>query len=218
VVDRLVHLARYQAVESLDNAGSKLAQSLEVEILMEDGKPFPDPQNLTVKSEDIICLRLSNKGAQPLKVAVLDIEPTWEVSQIAVGGMEAPFFALDAGAVEDVLLRLRVPDDDAYEKTKEIIKVFAVQRGLADFRWLTLPPLDEPSETRGAKLDEALEEVITRSATRGEAPEGINLLNNLLAMIGADLDKAPEATRSASVVVDPRQEWVTKQIQITVER
>lgn len=218
VVDRLVHLAKYQAVESLDNSSSKLAQALEVEILMEDEKPFPDPQNLTVRSEDIVCLRLSNKGNQPLKVAVLDIEPTWEVSQITVGGMEAPFFALDAGAVEDVLLRLKVPDDAAYEQTKETIKVFAVQRGLADFRWLTLPPLDEPSETRGAKLDEALEEVVTRSATRGEEPEGINPLNNLLAMIGADLDKVPNATRSASVVVDPRQEWVTKQVQITVER
>ena len=218
VVDRLVHLAKYQAVESLDNSSSKLAQALEVEILMEDEKPFPDPQNLTVRSEDIVCLRLSNKGNQPLKVAVLDIEPTWEVSQITVGGMEAPFFALDAGAVEDVLLRLKVPDDAAYEQTKETIKVFAVQRGLADFRWLTLPPLDEPSETRGAKLDEALEEVVTRSATRGEEPEGINPLNNLLKMIGADLDKVPNATRSASVVVDPRQEWVTKQVQITVER
>ena len=218
VVDRLVHLAKYQAVESLDNSSSKLAQALEVEILMEDEKPFPDPQNLTVRSEDIVCLRLSNKGNQPLKVAVLDIEPTWEVSQITVGGMEAPFFALDAGAVEDVLLRLKVPDDAAYEQTKETIKVFAVQRGLADFRWLTLPPLDEPSETRGAKLDEALEEVVTRSATRGDEPEGINPLNNLLAMIGADLDKVPNATRSASVVVDPRQEWVTKQVQITVER
>ena len=218
VVDRLVHLAKYQAVESLDNSSSKLAQALEVEILMEDEKPFPDPQNLTVRSEDIVCLRLSNKGNQPLKVAVLDIEPTWEVSQITVGGMEAPFFALDAGAVEDVLLRLKVPDDDAYDQTKETIKVFAVQRGLADFRWLTLPPLDEPSETRGAKLDEALEEVVTRSVTRGEEPEGINPLNNLLAMIGADLDKVPNAMRSASVVVDPRQEWVTKQVQITVER
>ena len=218
VVDRLVHLAKYQAVESLDNSSSKLAQALEVEILMEDEKPFPNPQNLTVKSEDIVCLRLSNKGTQPLKIAVLDIEPTWEVSQIAVGGMEAPFFALDTGAVENVLLRLKVPDDDAYKQSKETIKVFAVQRGLADFRWLTLPPLDEPSETRGTKLDEALEEVVTRSATRGDEPEGINPLNNLLAMIGADLDKVPNATRSASVVVDPRQEWVTKQIQIVVER
>jgi len=220
VVDRLVHLARYQAVESLDNAGSKLAQSLEVEILMEDGKPFPDPQNITIKSEDIVCLRLSNRGTQPLKVAVLDIEPTWEVSQISLGGMEEPFFPLEKGTVKDVPLQLRVPDDSAYEKTKETIKVFAVQRGLADFRWLTLPPLDQPYATKGAMLERGLDQTFyNEGVTRGMSqPEGMNPLNNLLKMIGADLNKAPEATRSASVVVDPRQEWVTKQIQITVER
>lgn len=218
VVDRLIHLAKYQAVESLDNSSSKLAKALEVEILMEDGKPFPDPQNLTVRSEDIVCLRLSNQGSQPLKVAVLDIEPTWEVSQIPIGGIESPFFALDTGAVEDILLRLRIPDDVAYAQSKETIKVFAVQRGLADFRWLTLPRLDEPSETRGAKLDEELAEAVTQSTTRGKAAEGINPLNNLLKMIGADLNNAPSTTRSASVVVDPAQEWVTKQIHIHVKR
>lgn len=218
VVDRLVHLAKYQAVASLDNSSSKLANALEVEILMEDGQSFPDPQNLTIKSEDIICLRLSNQGTQPLKVAVLDLEPTWEISQIPIGGMETPFFPLDAGAVEDILLRLRVPDDDAYEQTQETIKVFAVQRGLADFRWLTLPALDAPPETKGAALDQELTDVVTRSVTRGAEPEGINPLNNLLKMIGSDLHQAPNATRSASVVVDPRQEWVTKQVQIVVER
>jgi hypothetical protein len=220
VVDRLVHLARYQAVESLDNSSSKLAQALEVEILTEDKQPFPDPQNLIVQSEEIICLRLSNKGTQPLKVAVLDIEPTWEVSQISIGGMEEPFFPLERGAVKDVLLQLRVPDDNAYEKTKEMIKVFAVQRGLADFRWLTLPPLDEPLKTRGAELEGELDKTFYNpEVTRGmKKTEEINPLNNLLKMIGADLDKVPEATRSASVVVDPRQEWVTKQVQITVER
>ncbi len=217
VVDRLVHLAKYQAVQSLDNSSSKLAQVLDVQLLTEDKQPFPEPQNLTVNSGEVVCLRLSNQGTQPLKVAVLDIEPTWEVSLIPIGGIESPFFALDQGAVEDVLLRLRVPDDDAYEQSKETLKVFAVQRGLADFRWLTLPPLDEPPETRGAKFHQELAEIVT-SVTRGEEPEGINPLNNLLKMIGADLDKAPNATRSASVVVDPRQEWVTKQVQIVVER
>jgi len=89
-----------------------------------------------------------------------------------------------------------------------------VQKGLADFRWLTLPALDEPSPTKGAKFDQELTEIVTR----GEALEGINPLNDLLKMIGTDMDKAPNATRSASVVVDPKQEWVTKQIQIVVKR
>jgi Caspase domain len=219
VVDRLVHLAKYQAVESLDNSSSKLAQALDVTVLMENRQAFPNPQSPTIKSGDVICLRLSNRGSQPLKIAVLDIEPTWAVSQLPVGGDTAAFFNLEKGAVEDVELRLVVPDDEAYSQTKETIKVFAVQRGLADFRWLTLQALDEPSETRGVMLDEALNDAIEGVTTRsmGE-PEGVNPLNNLMMMIGADLDKAPNATRSASVVVDPKQEWVTKQVQILVER
>ena len=43
-------------------------------------------------------------------------------------------------------------------------------------------------------------------------------INNLLTPIGVDLDNAPNVTRAATVVVDPRQEWVTKQIQIVVKR
>jgi hypothetical protein len=78
-----------------------------------------------------------------------------------------------------------------------------------------LPPLDQPLETKAAKSDQELA-IVTRSARRES--EGINPLNNLLAMIGADLDKAPNVTRAATVVVDPRQEWVTKQVQIGVER
>lgn len=217
VVERLVHLAKYQAVESLDNSSSKLANLLEVEILTPEGQPFPSDQPLTIQSEEIICLRLSNRGNQPLKVAVLDIEPTWEICQIPIGGMEAPFFPLDGGAVEEILLQMRVPEDAVYQQTRETIKVFAVQRGLADFRWLTLPPLDQPPMPQGAQPDEALVQAaeVTRS---GLEPEGINPLNHLLAMIGADLDRVPNASRSATVVVDPRQEWVTKQVQIWVNR
>ncbi len=219
VVERLVHLAKYQAVNSLDNASSKLSRVLSVEILTEDGQLFPDSQNVTIQSGDIVCLRLSNQGSQPLKVAVLDIDPTWAVSQIAVGGLEAPFFALDAGATEEIPLQLTVPDDDAYEQTRETIKVFAVQKGLADFRWLTLPPLDELPETRGPELEPGWDQIGTGDVKRGIGePEGVNPLNNLLKMIGADWDQVPNATRAASIVVDPRQEWVTKQVQIAIER
>ncbi|MCU0566656.1 MAG: caspase family protein [Oculatellaceae cyanobacterium Prado106] len=215
VVDRLIHLAKYQAVQSLDNASSKLAQALEVQLLTEDRQPFPDPQNILVQNEEIVCLRLSNQGTQPLKVAVLDLEPIWAVSQIPLGGIDSPFFALDAGAEEEIPLRLKVPDDPAYEQSTEILKVFAVQRGLADFRWLTLPALDQPPITRGAKFDEDL---AAQSVTRSGESEGINPLNDLLKLIGADLDQAPKTTRAAIVMVDPKQEWVTKQIQIVVKR
>ncbi|MBD2025815.1 caspase family protein [Leptolyngbya sp. FACHB-711] len=215
VIDRLVHLAKYQAVQSLDNSGSKLSQAIEIELLKEDGTPFDDPQNPVVKNDEVVMLRLTNQGAQSLKVAVLDLDPTWAIWQIPIGGMESPFFSLERGQTQEIMLRMSVPDDEFYQQTKETLKVFAVQKGLADFRWLTLPPLDEPQEPRGVELEQSLE--AENAVTRGEA-EGINPLNQLLAAIGADLDNAPQVTRAATMVVDPRQEWVTKQIQIVVER
>jgi hypothetical protein len=222
VVDRLVHLAKYQAVQSLDNSSSKLAQAINLELLKEDGTAFDASQNLVVKDGEVVSLRLTNTGSQPLKVAVLDLEPTWAISQIPLGGLESPFFQLEAGAKEEIGLRMSLPDDDVYQQTQETLKVFAVQKGIADFRWLTLPPLDEPSEPRGVKLEEELKGAVKAQqteATRGiREVEEINPLNTLLAAIGADLDHAPTVTRAATVVVDPKQEWVTKQIPIVVER
>lgn len=216
VVDRLVHLAKYQAVQSLSNPGSALSRALKVELLSQDKKSFPNPENIAVISEEIVCLRLVNEGDRPLKVAVLDIEPNWAVSQIAVDGIESPFFALDRGEVKDILLRLKVPDNEAYEQSQEIIKVFAVRKGLADFRWLTLPALDEPPKPSNAEADEAL--LASRSFTKKGALEEISPLNDLLKLIGSDRDKAHNALRSVSVVVDPTQEWIAKQVQITVKR
>jgi hypothetical protein len=37
-------------------------------------------------------------------------------------------------------------------------------------------------------------------------------------MIGADLDNAPPANRAATMIVDPKQDWVTKQVQMTLVR
>ncbi|PSR16856.1 caspase [filamentous cyanobacterium CCP3] len=212
VVDRLVHLAKYQAVQSLDNASSKLRQTLSIELLTEDGDPFPDPQNPVVEDGEIVTLRLTNRGTQPLKIAVLDIEPTWAISQIPLGGMESPFFQLAEGAQEEMQLAMSIPDDEAYEQSVEILKAFAIQNGLAAFRWLTLPPLDAPPAPRGASFGDEL-----GSATRGMADEGINPLNSLMTMIGADLENAPTTTRAATLVTNPKDEWFTQQIQIVVK-
>ena len=221
VVDRLVHLAKYQAVESLDNSSSKLAQAIDVELLHEDRTAFDNPKNPVVNNGDIVCLRLTNKGSQPLKVAVLDIEPVWAVSQLPIGGLDTPFFNLAAGAKQEIELSMSLPDDEAYQQAREVFKVFAVQKGLADFRWLTLPPLNELQAPKGAELEKELkdmEEEVTRSPDGGEEPEGINPLNKLLKMIGADLGNPPEATRAATIVVNLKDDWVTKQVQMTLVR
>jgi Caspase domain len=226
VVDRLVHLAKYQAVQSLDNSSSRLAEAIELELLQEDETPFNDPKNPEIQGGDTVLLRLTNTGSIPLKVAVLLAEATWAVSQLPIGGEGSSFFNLDAGEQQQVPLTMNLPEDESYSEAKETLKVFAVQTGLADFRWLTLPALDQPSEQRGSQLN-AIQDV-RRDGSRAEfdpnpvrgmkPPEAANPLNALMKMIGADLDQAPQVTRSATVVVDPKQEWLTKQVQILIKR
>ena len=218
VVKRLVHLAKYQAVQSLANSGSRLADVLEVQLLTEEEKPF-DTETPTIYAGDIVCLRITNKGSQPLKVAVLDLDPTWAISQLALDGLDAPFYDLNKGQTQDVKLRLSLPDSAEYAEATESFKIFAIQKGLADFRWLTLPSLDEQLEARGGALNEDLKGMMRSAATRGdEEAEGENPLNHLLSTIGADLEKAPNATRAAAVVLDPKQEWVTNQVQVLVKQ
>jgi hypothetical protein len=110
---------------------------------------------------------------------------------------------------------MQIPADGAYDQATETLKVFAVQTGLADFRWLTLPPLDEIPQPRGAALEEGLS---GQGTTRGGLGEGVNPLNQLLSMIGADLDQAPNQMRSAVLVTNPKDDWVTHQLTIVVNR
>lgn len=113
-------------------------------------------------------------------------------------------------------LQMGLPDDPAYRESVEILKVFAIQNGLADFRWLTLPALDKPPTARGIQLNEALKGQAQATRSMG-GDSSINPLNDLLTMIGADMENAPTSTRSATLVRNPKDEWVTQQIQIVVE-
>ena len=82
--------------------------------------------------------------------------------------------------------------------TTDIFKVFATV-GQPDFRWLELPPLDQP---------------ISKSATRGlKVPS--NLLEELLATIGAD-NQPRDITRTGRVYADPSRGWTTKQVMVKV--
>ena len=51
--------------------------------------------------------------------------------------------------------------------------------------------------------------------TRG-GTHSISPLNNLLAIVGADVDNPPTVTRAMMYEPDPNAEWVTKEIKITV--
>jgi Caspase domain len=206
VVDRLVHLVKYQAVQELDNPASDLIDRLEFELCDANKQPFPNPQNVSLKPGEISYLKIKNTYSQILNVAVLDLEPTWAISQVPIQGELAAFVSLDPGQETFTKLRLQLPEN--YQQAKETLKIFAT-KGLANFQWLTLPTLDEQPQPRGSAPNEELR---TRSV---DLP--INPLNHLLTAIGGDVNHPPTITRAMVYESDPAAEWVTKDIVITVK-
>lgn len=204
VCDRLVHLAKYQSVQALNNSTSDLTDYLEFHLCNKNKQPFPDPQNVSLQPGEISYLKIKNTYANTLNVAVLDLEPTWEISQVPIQGEFASFFPLDSGQEIYTKLRLAIPSD--YQKTKETLKIFAT-KGLANFQWLILPSLDEQPTSRGNSLNEAIK-------TRGK----INPLNNLLTTIGSDIDHPPGMTRAMVYESDSETKWTTQEIQISIEK
>ncbi|MEG4595350.1 caspase family protein [Microcoleus sp. F8_C2] len=210
VVKRLVHLAKYQAVQSLDNPSSELAKYIEIELVNEKKQPFPAPNNIVLKQGKLAYLRVKNTFSQPLNIAVLDLDSTWAISQIPVEGMEDIFYPLQSQqeAYTDPM-EPELSEGEDYKEAKETLKVFAT-RGLANFQWLTLPALDEDFGKKGA-LDEELE---SEAKKRGL---GINPLNELLGNIGADVEYPPE-TRRMRPKSNPNAEWLTKQVTFTITK
>ncbi len=212
VVDRLVHLAKYQSVQALDNPASDLTDYLKFELCDKNKKPFPDPQNVSLKPGEISYLKIKNTYGQTLNVAVLDIEPTWAISQIPIQGNFSSFIPLDSGQEAYTKLRLQLPAD--YKQAKETLKIFAT-KGLANFQWLILPSLDNGLQSKG-NLNLQLRNKAEELRTRGEA-QTINPLNNLLTAIGSDVTNPPEKTRAFVYESDPEAEWLTKEILITIK-
>lgn len=198
VVRRLVHLAKYQSVQELDNPASELTEALEFVLLDSNKQPFSNQSNITLKQGTMVYLRLKNLSPEALNVAVLDLEPTWEISQIPLRGIDAPFFQLAPQEIIDTRLRFKVPQDEGYQQAKEMLKLFAT-RGPADFRWLKLPSLDQ--------------EIKGHEATRGI----MSAFGKLLEAVGENPSDSPLLTRAAVYEPDPNAEWVTKQIQITIQ-
>lgn len=199
VVARLVHLAKYQSVQDLDNSDSDLAEALEVQLLDLEKQPISHRGEIGLKNGEKVYLRLHNKSNyQMLNVAVLDLEPTWEISQLPLKGINAAFYELAPNEKLDTRLSFKVPNKASYQQAKETIKVFATV-GPADFRWLHLPPLDQLIQAKGAK--------------RGLR----NPFAQLLETIGGDPTQAPPTARALVIDPDPDAEWVTQQLQLAIK-
>jgi hypothetical protein len=208
VVKRLVHLSKYQAVQSLDNPDSELNKYVEFELLDVNRKPFADPSNIVIKQGQSLVLRIENTSSQPLNIALLDLDSTWAIYKFSIKGNEDIFYPFDSKQEIYDTVNTELPDGEAYKQAKETLKLFAT-RGIAQFDWLTLPALDEDLGQKG-NLDEELENLANQKGL------GINPLNQLLGTIGADLDNPPPEGRRVRSKPNPNAEWVTKQVTFTL--
>jgi len=216
VVKRLVHLAKYQAVQALDNPSSELAKYVEFELLDQNKQPFAEPNNIVLQHGKTVFLRIKNTGFQDLNIAVLDIEPTWAISQFPINGIEDIFFTLADD--QEIYLKMRpaLPAGDDDKPAKETLKLFAT-RGMANFEWLTLPALDVDWGQRGGNFEEMLDQKVKEFGEKG-ASTNISPLNNLLSIIGADVKNSPKSTRAMLYDPDPNAEWLTKQVTFTITK
>jgi Caspase domain len=213
-VKRLVHLAKYQAVRAIDNPASELNKYLEVELVNQDKQSFTEPSNIVLKHGQSVFLRLENKFSQPLNIAVLDLEPTWAISQYPINGIEDIFFSLDADQAIYLKMRPALPEGENSKQATETLKVFAT-RGLANFQWLALPVLNVELGQKGDNPEQQLKKKAEECATKGVS-SNISPLNNLLSIIGADVDNAPLLTRAMLYEPNPNADWLTKQVTFTI--
>jgi hypothetical protein len=152
VADRLVHLARFQAVRGLDNPDpfSSLRGKLVVELYAtppgyQPGGPltklkqFPAGRTPGVKSDTWIILAVTNRSTAVVNVSVLDLGSDWSVSSALE---DEPFHPIDGGATWQLPLRARLAKGQ--RTGKDVLKVIATVDPPPPYEMLYLPALDQP--------------------------------------------------------------------------
>ena len=209
VIQRLVHLAKYNNVLELDNHDSQspLARKLVVDLFgLQSNFEFGDQPELqqlppslesgnvnSFKEGTFIALRIQNNSSQVLNCAIIDCQPDKGISQTYPRASD--FVPLDPGKSEIIPLKVSLPQ--GYEEGRDVIKVFATV-GPTNFRWLELPALDQPLSTKGG----------TRSIGGTKNP-----LEELMAKMSEDIPK----TRNVDTVPAASYEWTTSQIEIKIQ-
>jgi hypothetical protein len=207
VVARLVHLARYQAVQALDNPdpASPLRGQVVTELLRtppnfqrgqptHELKPYPPGAVPQLKPGEWVVLSVTNRSAQPVNFTVLDLSSDWSVGVIDLDGQRS--FAVEPRG-NPFLLPLQAALAEGQAKGSDVLKVVATVDPPPAFDLLALPVLDRP---------------IPRSSERGGATRSAGPLAALLAAAGAD--RPP--TRAMTTGGTPTRGWSVNQVKLEV--
>lgn len=207
VVARLIHLARFQAVQALDNPdpASPLRGLIVTELLRTPPtfqlgqsttgfKPYEAGVVPRLKPGEWVVLSVSNRSAFPVNLTILDLTSDWSVSIVDQDGQRS-FPLASGGPAFHLPLQAWIPDDQV--QVNDVLKVIATVDPPPAFDVLTLPALDHS---------------IPRSGERGGTTRSAGPLATLLAAAGSD--RPP--TRAVSTGGVPTRGWSVTQVKIEV--
>lgn len=203
VVDRLVRLGRFRAVQGLVSPPSSTVSKLRVEVRIAPPEGSPagvetpplQPVNGTheVTHETKLHFRFINENPVAVKVAMLDLQCDWGISMLVPEeSLGTPYLVIPPKERKDAVIEMWLPE--GFESTLDVFKVF-VTVGDADFRWLALPEINSPMAAKGAK----------RSAPRSPLERLFDAL--------AD---EQTATRHGRTVAAPGADWAIESLQVHV--
>jgi hypothetical protein len=207
VVARLVHLARYQAVQSLDNPdpASPLRGQVVIDLLRTPAnfqrgqpthelKPYPAGMVPRLKPGQWVVLSVTNRSGRAVNLTVLDLSSDWSVTVIDLDG-ERSFPVGPTDPSFHLPLQAALPGGQP--KGSDVLKVVATVDPPPAFDLLALPVLDQP---------------IQRAAERSGVTRSGGPLADLLAAAGAD--RPP--TRAVSTGGTPTRGWSVGQVKLEV--
>lgn len=208
VITRLVHLTKFHTIQHLKSpeALSPLTGKIIVEAFVApaDAKNDQEPTNKqplpvingipTVKHGDRIYLNIRNEWEKTVNIAVLLLDVDWSIVQALPPSNLGQTLVLEPGRSKSIW---RAPKSfllPGYNEGINTLKVFAAVSD-ASFRYLELPPLDNPFRS-----------VMTRAA--------LNPLERLLADSNADRP----ITRGMEFDAEVSKEWTVVELALKIVR
>ena len=102
-----------------------------------------------------------------IKVTVLDLQPDWGIQQVYPNPDESDYNTLDPESDDIIPFQASLPS--GYNTGKDVLKAFGAFEP-TNFRWLDLPPLDQPPTRGSTRL---------RSAARAPANQLEKLMSDM---------------------------------------
>jgi hypothetical protein len=203
LLDRLDHLARFRAVQDLENPdpSSPLFGRVRAQLFALDrAEDWQDPGAripvgaCPVPVGTALCLLVNDESGRDVNFAVLDLQPDWGISRAHPNRGEGDFTTLPAGTEHPVFLTSCLPD--WMDEGRDVLKLIAATSPL-DTAHLELDPLGESTGYR---------------SFRGSDPGG-DLRTRLLRPPRSGL-----SLRTVKPVAPVSHDWAVETVELTVTR